>query len=167
MTKTSLAAGLLGALLLASCSSRPPSSSSSSSTPAAQQPATPSAATLQPAPSPAPVIPPLTIEGYKKSVAERIVRASPDVFSEPMPEMFKSIVVLDITIDRDGRLSNVAVRRSNGFKALENKAMESVRRAGPFGAPAFTVRRGDGTVSFLETFMFRDDGRFRIRSLVE
>ena len=27
------------------------------------------------------------------------------------------------------------------------------------------MRRGEGTVSFLETFLFRDDGRFQIRSL--
>ena len=106
------------------------------------------------------------MESYKKAVAERVALASPDIFREDLPEMFKSIVVLDITIDREGRLARVAVQRSNGFKALESRAMESVKRAGPFGAPAFTVRRSDGLVNFLETFLFRDDGRFRILSLV-
>jgi hypothetical protein len=48
---------------------------------------------------------------------------------------------------------------------LENRALESVRRAAPYQAPAFTVRRSDGSVNFLETFLFRDDGRFRILSL--
>jgi len=118
-------------------------------------------------PAPAPLIPPLTLEGYKKSVAERIARLSPDVFGEPLPEILKSIVVLDITIDREGRLAQVSVRRSNGYKALENRALESVKRAGPFGVPAFAARARDGSVNFLETFLFRDDGRFRIRSLVE
>ena len=108
-----------------------------------------------------------TLEAYKRLVARRIVQRARDVYSEPMPEVMKSVVVLDITIDREGGLARVAVRRSNGFKALENRAMESVRRAAPFGHPAFSVRRGDGTVSFLETFLFRDDGRFQIRSLVE
>jgi len=51
-------------------------------------------------------------------------------------------------------------------KALENVALNSVRRAAPFPAPAWSVRRGDGSVNFLETFLFRDDGRFQIRSLV-
>ena len=110
---------------------------------------------------------PLTLEAYKKAVAERIARSSPDIFGEPLPEMFKSIVVLDITIDREGRLSKVSVRRSNGFKALENRALDSVKRAAPFVAPAFTVRGRDGSVNFLETFLFRDDGRFRIRSLIQ
>jgi protein TonB len=145
------------AALLAACSANPPAS---------QQPGTQVAA----APAPQaqrPQLAPLTLEAYKKSVAERIAQSSPDIFAEPLPEMFKSIVVLDITIDRDGKLAKVSVRRSNGFKALENRAMDSVKRAAPFVAPAFTVRGRDGSVNFLETFLFRNDGRFRIRSLVE
>lgn len=143
-------------VLLAACSVTPPAS-----TP--QQAAPPVAA---PAPQ-LPHLPPLTLEGYKKSVAERIASSSADIFAEPLPEMFKSIVVLDIIIDSQGRLTQVSVRRSNGFKTLENRAMDSVKRAAPFVAPAFTVRGRDGSVRFLETFLFRDDGRFRIRSLVE
>ena len=153
-----LTASISCAALLAACSSpsdRPPA-----------QPQAPQAAAA-PAPSPAQRVPPLTLDAYKKAVAERIAQASPDIFGEPLPEMFKSIVVLNITIDRDGRLAQVAVRRSNGYKALENRAMDSVKRAAPFGAPAFTLRGRDGSVNFLETFLFRDDGRFRIRSLVE
>jgi protein TonB len=118
-----------------------------------------------PAASAPSVLPALTIDGYKKDFARRVARASPDVFSEPLPEMFKSIVVLDITVDRDGRLAHASVRRSNGYKALERRALESVKRAAPFAAPAFTIRRADGSVQFLETFLFRDDGRFRILSL--
>jgi protein TonB len=156
MTSGFRSACIFCALLLAACSANRPA-------PAPQQPSPPVAAV----PAPAPVIPPLTLEGYKKSVAERVARASPDIFSESLPEMFKSIVVLDITIDREGRLTQVSVRRSNGYRALENRAMDSVRRAAPFTAPAFTVRGRDGSVNFLETFLFRDDGRFRIRSLVE
>jgi protein TonB len=150
-----LVAGFSGAAMLAACSA-PPSA-----------PEHPGAAP-QAAPSPpAVLIPPLTLDGYKKAFAQRVARASPDIFEEPLPEMFKSIVVLDVTIDRDGNLARISVRRSNGYKTLENRAMDSVRRAAPFGAPAFTVRGRDGSVNFLETFLFRDDGRFQIRSLVE
>jgi protein TonB len=140
------------AALLAACATQPGESPR-------QQAATP--------PPLAPrIIPPLTLDAYKKALAEQVARSSPDLYSEPIPEVLKSIVVLDITIDRDGRLVRVAVRRSNGYKALENRAMESVRRAAPFSAPAITIRRSDGSVNFLETFLFRDDGRFRILSLV-
>jgi protein TonB len=145
------------AALLAACATQPSGSPG-------QQAAAPQAAT--PPPSSHRIIPPLTLDAYKKALAEQVARSSPDLYSDPIPEVLKSIVVLDITIDRDGRLARVAVRRSNGYKALENRAMESVRRAAPFSAPAFPIRRSDGSVNFLETFLFRDDGRFRILSLV-
>ena len=102
------------------------------------------------------------LDSYKRQVAERIVKASPYVYDGPVQPLLKSIVVLDIAIGARGELQRVAVRRSNGFKALENRAIESVRRAAPFAAPP----RSRG-VSYLETFLFRDDGRFRVRSLVE
>ena len=131
--------------------------------PAADRPA-PAQAPQAPAAAAPSAIPPLTLNAYKKEFASQIARTSPQ-FSEPVPEVLKSIGVLEVVIDRSGGLQRVAVRRSNGYKALENSAMESVRRAAPFPAPAFTIRRGDGSVSFLETFLFRDDGRFRILSL--
>jgi protein TonB len=146
------------AALLASCS-EPPRAPEPSAQP---QAVAPSAAE----PPPPPGIQPLTLEGYKKAFAEHVARASTDLFDDPLPEVLKSIVVLEIAIGRDGQLQRVAVRRSNGFRALETRAMDNVRRAAPFLAPARSIRRGDGSVNFLETFLFRDDGRFQIRSLV-
>ena len=108
-----------------------------------------------------------TLDAYKIEVAKRIATSSPDLFADPLPEVLKSIVVLDISIGRDGALQQVSLRRSNGFKALEQRAEASVRNAGPFSVPGPDVLRGAGSVRFLETFLFRDDGRFQIRSLVE
>ena len=139
------------AIALAACASKP----------VAERATAPAAAAAAPAKS---VIPPLTLDSYKKEFAAQIARTSPE-FAEPVPEVLKSIVVLEVVIDREGGLQHLTVRRSNGYKALENRAMESVRKAAPFAAPAVTIRRRDGTVSFLETFLFRDDGRFRILSL--
>lgn len=153
MDRRTLAAGAACAAMLAACSAPPPAEPAPRATSSARS-------------APEPRLPSLTLEAYKKGFAEQVARVSPEMFSEPVPEMLKSVVVLDITIDRDGKLLRVAVRRSNGYKALENRAMDSVRRAAPYPAPAWSVRRGDGTVNFLETFLFRDDGRFRIRSLV-
>jgi len=131
-----------------------------------------------PAPQPAaPVVPqaaqqpkalpamPVTLEGYKQQFAQHVEQASGDVFTDPLPDVIKSIVVLDVTIARDGKLLHVAVYRSNRYKALENTALNSVRRAAPFAPPSPKVGRRDGSVNFLETFLFRDDDRFRIQSL--
>jgi hypothetical protein len=43
--------------------------------------------------------------------------------------------------------------------------MDSVRRAAPFEAPpAAVLRQAGGSVTFLESFLFRNDDRFRILS---
>lgn len=160
-----LLSSILGLTLLASCTTPPP--------PAPSQPQPPSPVVLAPVPQPKPAfIPPppppapTTMQGYKEYVAQRVANANPAVFHDPLPEVLKSIVVLDVTIDRDGRLTRVAVQRSNRYKALENEALNSVRRAAPFAPPARQIRRNDGSVNFFETFLFREDGQFRIQTLV-
>lgn len=145
-------------VLLSACAPTPPPSIPP---PAPEAPPPPEIST--PVPSVAPPV--LTIDGYKKRVADRIARANADFQADSLPEMLRSVVVLNVTIDRHGQLANVSVRRSNGFKQLENRALESVRRAAPFDAPGALVRRGDAAVTFLETFLFRDDGRYQLRSL--
>lgn len=97
----------------------------------------------------------------------RVAQASNEIFKEPLPKMLKSIVVVDVTVDHDGKLSNVTIRRSNGYKNLEAIALNSVKKAGPYGPPPSAMRRRDGSANFLETFLFREDGRFQIRTLAE
>lgn len=159
-----LALSLTCAAVLAACSTpvpdtpRKPASPDASSAPSATVPETKPLAK-------APTAAAATSEAYRKEFAERIVQVSNQVFDDPLPKMLKSIVVVDITLESDGKLKNVAIRRSNGFKALENTALDSVRKAAPYSAPPRSMRRNDGTVTFLETFLFRDDGRFQVRTL--
>jgi TonB family protein len=108
---------------------------------------------------------PLTLDGYKQRVAQRIQRVTPEIYTDPPPEVLKSIVVLELTVNRSGGLERVVMHRSNGYKNLENLAMQSVRRAAPFEAPPSNVlRQAGGSVTFLESFLFRSDDRFRILS---
>ena len=111
-----------------------------------------------PIPVPGPDATPVS-DSYRRDFAEKVARANRDAMADSLPEMLKSIVVLNISIDSRGNLSDVSVRRGNGYSDLEQRAMQSVRRAAPFAAPGQSL-------SFLETFLFRDDGRFQIRSLV-
>ena len=98
------------AITLAACSPKP-----AADRPApAQEPAPPPAA---PAAAPAAsVILPLTLNAYKREFAAQIARTNPQ-FSEPVPEVLKSIVVLEVVIDRNGGLQRVAVRRSNARRS--------------------------------------------------
>jgi protein TonB len=165
MTPRTFALAALAAFVAAGCAQKPlPSAAPPPS--AASAPAESAVAPQAAQPGIPPRIPALTLDGYKKEVATRIAAQSQHLFTDPIPEMLKAVVVLDITIDRDGNVARVAVRRSNGYRQLEERAIASVRVAAPFGAPSSLARSGEGSVSFLETFLFRDDGRFQIRSLV-
>lgn len=113
-------------------------------------------------PPPAPIP---TVDEYKLGVAKRIVAASRDTYSTPVPPMLKSIVVLEITIDPAGAPLQVSALRTNGYEGLTRRAIASVVDAAPFAAPAPALLRG-GSLSFLETFLFRDDDAFQLRSLV-
>jgi len=155
MRPLALAAAAALAALAAGCASmgEPPSDR------AAVEPAAEAAA--------APTPPSATLDGYKRQAARKIVAAHPASFEGDLPPMLKSVVVLDITVDRNGKVVKASVRRSNGYKDLEQVALESVRKAGTLPAPSVAVHRGAATVSYVETWLFRADGRFQIRSLAE
>lgn len=165
MTFRGLSSAVTCAVILAGCAPQRPE------TPPLQPEVVPpgpvAKAPAVPAPAPRPSPRATTLPGYKVEVAKQIASASTDLFTDPIPEVLKSIVVLDIRIGRDGATQQVSVRRSNGFRQLEQRAESSVRKAAPFSAPGPELLRGASSVQFLETFLFRADGRFQILSLVE
>jgi hypothetical protein len=87
---------------------------------------------------------PSSHDTYKQTVARDVLQHQPGAYCEPGSEMLKSVVILEIAIGGDGALLGVSVVRSNGH---------------PFTPP------GEG-VQFLESFLFREDECFLIRSLV-
>jgi TonB family protein len=117
------------------------------------------------APPPAPVAR-QPLDDYKRGVAERIAASNAVSHPAPLPEMLKSVIVLEITVDRAGAPRDVAVYRSNGYPGLAQRALDSVARAAPFAAPEPALLQGADSLTFLETFLFRDDDSFQLRSLV-
>jgi len=106
-----------------------------------------------------------TLATYKLEVARWITRTSAEhLYEGAPPPMLKSVVVLNMSINPDGQLVRVSVLRSNGIKALEQRALQSVRAAVPLPRPGLVVSRR-GVAEFTETWLFRDDGRFQLRSL--
>jgi outer membrane biosynthesis protein TonB len=120
--------------------------------------------------SPPPVVPaaasPITLDDYKRRLAGRIVASSSKTFHEPLPRAMKSIVVLHIRVDSRGLPLRIAVFRSNGYRNLEQRAVASVVDAVPLPPPPGALLDDTRSLSFLETFLFRDDGLFQVRSLV-
>jgi periplasmic protein TonB len=151
-------AGLLGMALLAGCQAPLPPTSSGTTQPASPVEEAASVPTQSVA---------LTVDGYKREVARAIYRSSPEhLFEGAPPPLLRAVVVLSLRIDREGKLSRVSVLRSNGYRELEAIALSSVHRASPLPMPNRLVEH-NGNAEFVETWLFRDDGRFQIRSLAE
>lgn len=108
---------------------------------------------------------PATRDGYKHDVACRIhARNGARLYEGAPPPVLRSVVVLSLRINAQGRPVKIGVLRSNGIRDLERRAMQSVRDAAPFPAPGAAVLR-QGVADITETWLFRDDGRFQVRTL--
>lgn len=136
-------------------------------------PLTPPAPTVRPAPSfsteiaPAERTAPMNnIGDYKMLVAEQILAANPAfIFSGRLPPMLPAIVVVNISIDKNGELIKVVVKRSRDTDASK-VALEAVKRVDlPFPKPLHLLHRSHKTLDFSETFLFNDQYQFQLRTL--
>lgn len=99
------------------------------------------------------------LDDYKTQVAHHVADHNPErTYTGTLPPMLPAIVVLEITVDRDGQLADVAVQRSRNADASAI-ALASVRRSSPLPPPPA------GRLTFSETFLFADSERYQLRSL--
>jgi protein TonB len=129
--------------------------------PQAQQPPAAPAATASKLP------PPKTpLDAYKRELAQRILASNAaQTFAGKPPDILYAVVVLQFTVDRAGKVTALKTLRSR-HPPQERLALASVRAAAPLPAPpAALLRRG--TLEVAETWLFREDGKFQIRSLAE
>ena len=119
-------------------------------------PATPVAPPSDPAP--------MGLDDYKSQVARHVIEHNPEHnYSGTLPPLLPAIVVLRITVDRDGQVQDVFVQRSRDPDASAI-ALDSLRRSAPLPPPQALAEGADG-VTFSETFLFADSDRFQLRSL--
>jgi protein TonB len=104
------------------------------------------------------------LDAYKTQVAYRVMERNPQqTFSGKLPEMLPAIVVVNVTVDKDGELKDVQVQRSRDPDA-SRVAVDSMKRSGPLPKPANLLASGDA-LTFSETFLFNDQYRFQLRSV--
>ncbi|MGZ5198221.1 MAG: energy transducer TonB family protein [Telluria sp.] len=114
---------------------------------------------------PAPAAPPSPdLDAYKTQVAYRVMERNPgQTFSGSLPPMLPAIVVLNITVNKNGELKSVEVQRSRDPNA-SRVAVDSMRRSEPLPKPVNLLANSEA-VTFSETFLFNDQYRFQLRSV--
>jgi hypothetical protein len=143
-------------VLLGACSSP-----RSPAPPPARAPAAPSV-------SPGPAVPGSAARArnwdeYKVQAGQRLVAANPEgTYLGTVPQPLLAIPVLEIELNRDGSVRSVKVQREpSQARDTVQLAIDAVKRVGPFGDVSHLAQPW----KFSEVFLFRDDRRFKPRSL--
>ncbi|WP_306394233.1 TonB C-terminal domain-containing protein [Telluria beijingensis] len=130
--------------------------------PAPQPPPDAAVISLTPIPAPPPT---RTLAAYKADVARHVMQRNPErVFEGELPPMLPAVVVLSITVDREGQLLDVQVQRSRD-QGASDVALASLRRSGPLPPPDGLGPQHADLMTFSETFLFGERYRFQIRTL--
>jgi protein TonB len=109
-----------------------------------------------------------SLEQWKCAAADRIQAANWNlVFTGPPPMPLHAVVVIEYIVASDGRLITSKVMRAPDH-ALEcgPVALRTLKLAAPFPAVPRELLK-QGTLAVLETWLFREDGKFQIRSVAE
>jgi protein TonB len=122
-------------------------------------------AAMAPAMPPSPgVPPPAGLDDYKTRVAHHILQRNPGrAFAGTLPPLMPAIVVVRITVDQSGTMTEVEVQRARDAAAAR-VALDSLWRSMPLPAPQ-RLAQADGTLTFSETFLFGARYRYQLRSL--
>lgn len=89
------------------------------------------------------------------------------VFEGRPPHPLKAIVVLQLTVAADGRVERASVLRApNHARELGDEAVRTVQAASPVPPPPRAMS-SRGAVRLTETWLFRQDNLFQLRSLAQ
>lgn len=158
-------------VVAAGCGSAPPSPA-----------VAPAPAASAPAPAAAPSAPPATfgpstgsgprlasrdpaLEQWKRQAAERIHSANaPQLFEGRPHHLLQGVIVVDVTVDRSGKVMRSKIVRSPGIARLDNVVLASLKTASPLPTPPPAIVK-TGAVTYSETWLFTNDSKWRLRTL--
>jgi hypothetical protein len=106
-----------------------------------------------------------TWDEYRLRAARRIHAASVgETFNGPLPDPLQSIPVLQVRLNGDGSVRDIVVLRVPGQSPQTvDLASAAIRRAAPFEPVAHLPRPWQ----FNETFLYNQELKFQLRTLVE
>jgi hypothetical protein len=103
------------------------------------------------------------LQSYRVQAAKKIMQANTsNTFGGALPDPLASIPVIEITLNSDGSIRALDVRRTPKFyPETVELAKAAIRRAAPFGAVAHLPQPWQ----FNETFLFNDSLKFQLHVL--
>lgn len=105
------------------------------------------------------------LESWKQRAAGRIHEVNSKHLFEGRPEhLLRAVIVVEATVDRTGKVMNSKIMRSPSIASLDAAALRSLGSASPLPAPPPSLI-ARGPLVYQETWLFRKDGRFQLRSL--
>jgi len=109
--------------------------------------------------------PPRSWDEYKVHAALRLVEANPGrTYLGKVPEPLFGIPVLEIELERDGRIHRIKVLREpsdDDAKDTVQLAIDAVKRGAPYG----DASKFPKPWKFVEVFLFDENRRFKPRTL--
>ena len=108
-----------------------------------------------------------TLAEYRQEFARLLHAANPGlVYDGPPPNPVRGVIVMRAEVDVLGEMRRLELFRGPGHAPwLEQLVAQTVRQAEPFPRPSMKLLNGARSVAFTETWLFDDEGRFRLRSL--
>jgi TonB family protein len=109
---------------------------------------------------------PRSLADWKRNAAERIHAANRSlVYTGAPPNPLRAVVVVEMTVAADGQVRRAELLRApTHAKDLGAVALKAVNAASPLPAPPKALV-AQGAMKTTETWLFRDDGQFQLRSL--
>ena len=105
------------------------------------------------------------LDDWKRVAAERVYAVNRAHLFDGRPEhLLRAVIVVEVTVDREGKVTRSKILRSPGIASLDSVALTSLKAASPLPAPPSKLV-AKGPLVFSETWLFRKDGRFQLRTL--
>ena len=110
-------------------------------------------------------VPAATMQAYQRELALRISQINAShIYTERPQALLRSVIVLKLVLNGDGKLLRSEIVRSNRDKTTENIALASIKNASPFPRPGAHLLR-NGKLELTETWLFNTDARFQLRTI--
>jgi protein TonB len=106
---------------------------------------------------------------WRRALAQHILTVNRDrVFEGRPPHPLKAVVVLELAVGADGRVQNASVMRApDHARELGAVAVRTAQAASPLPPPPRALLGRSTSVRFTETWLFRQDDRFQLRTLAQ